>query len=115
MSKKNRTDIRGFVYSTDPTFQFEHANESRETLVPQKQKLTIHLDTKHRGGKTVTIVKGFIGSEEDCTLLSKQLKQYCGTGGSAKDAEIIIQGDQRDKILLWLQKKGYSLSKKTGA
>lgn len=114
MNKKNKTDIRGFVYSTDPQFEFVHNNETKATLPPEKQKLTIHLDTRHRGGKTVTIIKGFIGTEDDCTLLGKQLKQYCGTGGSVKDAEIIIQGDQRDKILQWLHKYSYQLSKKAG-
>lgn len=114
MNKKNKTDIRGFVYSTDPQFEFVHNNETKATLPPEKQKLTIHLDTRHRGGKTVTIIKGFIGTEDDCVLLGKQLKQYCGTGGSVKDAEIMIQGEQRNKIVQWLQKNGYSLSKKAG-
>ncbi|PZX61418.1 translation initiation factor [Hydrotalea sandarakina] len=115
MSKKNKPDARGFVYSTNPDFSFEHEQEMQETLPPAKQKLTIHLDTKHRGGKTVSIVKGFVGTEEDADTLGKKLKQFCGTGGSVKDGEIIIQGDQRDKILQWLQKNGYQLAKKSGA
>lgn len=113
MSKKNISDKNGFVYSTDPNFRFENEEEkSIETLPPKQQRLRIRLDTKHRGGKTVTLIEGFIGKEEDLEDLGKKLKNYCGTGGSAKDAEIIIQGDQRDKVLQCLQKNGYTNSKK---
>ncbi len=103
----------GFVYSTNPNFSFDHQNQSpQETLPPAHQKLRIQLQTKHRAGKAVTVVMGFIGVEDDLQQLAKQLKNSCGTGGSAKDAEIIIQGDQRDKILQWLQKNGYTNAKK---
>jgi translation initiation factor 1 len=113
MSKKNKPDTRGFVYSTNPDFNFETGdNTPLETLTPAQQKLRIKLETKHRGGKTVTLITGFIGTEEDLEILGKALKNFCGTGGSAKDREIIIQGDQRDKILQWLLKNGYSNSKK---
>ncbi|MDP3393277.1 translation initiation factor [Sediminibacterium sp.] len=113
MSKKNIADQAGFVYSTDPNFQFNRSqNEALETVEPAKQNLVIQLDRKQRGGKTVTLVTGFIGKENDLEALSKQLKNFCGTGGSAKDGEAIVQGDQRDKVLLWLQKNGYSKSKK---
>lgn len=113
MSKKNIADKVGFVYSTDPNFQFAKPdNESIVTLDPAKQNLFIQLDKKQRGGKTVTLVTGFIGQEVDLEVLAKQLKNFCGTGGSAKDGEAIVQGDQRDKVLLWLQKNGYSKSKK---
>lgn len=113
MSKKNMADQSGFVYSTDPNFQFNRTqNETLETLEPAKQNLIIQLDKKQRGGKTVTLVTGFVGKENDLEALSKQLKNFCGTGGSAKDGEAIVQGDQRDKVLLWLQKNGYSKSKK---
>jgi translation initiation factor 1 len=113
MSKKNKTDARGFVYSTDPNFQFEHeGGPAAETLPPKQQKLRVRLETKHRAGKAVTLVVGFIGTEEDLVDLGKKLKNYCGTGGSAKDGEIIVQGDQRDKILQWLQKNDYANSKK---
>ena len=113
MSKKNIADQAGFVYSTDPNFQFNRTeNEALETLEPAKQNLMIQLDKKQRGGKMVTLVTGFIGKENDLEILAKQLKNFCGTGGSAKDGEAIIQGDQRDKVLVWLQKNGYSKSKK---
>lgn len=111
MSKKNKADTRGFVYSTDPNFSFESSDEIQETLVPAQQKLRVRLETKHRAGKAVTLVTGFVGTEVDLEILGKQLKNYCGTGGSAKDAEIIVQGDQRAKILPWLIKNGYSQSK----
>src|SRR5215218_351270 len=107
MSKKNRNDKNGFVYSTDPDFTFEpQENEVQETRPPAQQKLRIRLETKHRGGKSVTLITGFTGTEADLESLGKSLKNVCGTGGSAKDGEIIIQGDQRDKILQWLLKSG---------
>lgn len=109
MSKKNQSDKHGFVYSTDPNFRFESEEEqSAATLPAKQQKLTIRLDTKHRGGKAVTLVEGFVGKEEDLEDLGRKLKNYCGTGGSAKNGEIIIQGDQRDKVLQWLQKNGFT-------
>ncbi len=112
MSKKNKPDTRGFVYSTDPNFSFEEEQSNAETLAPAQQKLKIRLDTKHRAGKAVTLVDGFVGKEEDLEDLGKKLKSFCGTGGSAKDGEIIVQGDQRDKVLQWLIKNGYKLAKK---
>jgi translation initiation factor 1 len=112
MGKKNKPDTRGFVYSTDPDFSFEEENESRETLPPEKQKLKVRLDTKHRAGKAVTLVEGFVGKDEDLQELGKKLKSFCGTGGSAKDGEIIVQGDQREKVLQWLVKNGYKNVKK---
>ena len=112
MSKKNKPDTHGFVFSTDPNFQFEGKNENIETLLPKQQKLKIRLDTKHRAGKAVTLVENFIGKDEDLQELGKKLKSFCGTGGSVKDGEIIVQGDQRDKVLQWLIKNGYSSSKK---
>ena len=113
MSKKNKNDKHGFVYSTDPNFRFEEeSQEMHDTLSPKEQKLKIRLETKHRGGKTVTLIEGFIGKEEDLEELGKKLKNFCGTGGSAKDGEIIIQGDQRDKVLQWLLKNGYEKTKR---
>lgn len=115
MSKKNKSDKFGFVYSTDPNFRFEEEKQSvQETLPAKQQKLRVKLETKHRGGKTVTLITGFIGTEEDLATLGKSLKNFCGTGGSAKDGEIIIQGDQRDKIMQWLAKNDYSQTKRIG-
>ena len=113
MSKKNKADARGFVQSTDPNFSFQpEENEAQETLPPPQQKLRIRIETKHRGGKTVSLIKGFIGSGNDLEELGKKLINFCGTGGSAKDGEIIIQGDQREKILQWLLKNEYKQTKK---
>lgn len=114
MSKKNKPDIRGFVYSTDPNFSFEEEQSNNETLPPDQQQLRIRLDTRHRAGKAVTLVEGFIGQLSDLEALGKKLKSYCGTGGAAKDGEIIVQGDQREKVLHWLVKHGYKHVKKTG-
>jgi len=111
MSKKNKTDSRGFVYSTDPNFQFQDEHSQSESLSPAEQKLTVRLETKHRGGKAVTLVLGFVGKNEELEELGKKLKNYCGTGGSAKDGEILVQGDQRDKVLQWLMKNGYKAKK----
>ena len=113
MIKKNKSDARGFIYSTDPNFSFEPAHEeAQDTLPPAKQLLRIRLDTKHRAGKAVTLITGFIGTNDNAENLGKQLKNFCGTGGSVKDAEMIVQGDQRDKVLQWLLKNGYSATKK---
>jgi translation initiation factor 1 len=112
MSKKNKADDRGFVYSTDPDFKFEQDNTDKTTLPPDLQKMKLRLDTKHRAGKGVTLVIGFVGTETDLQELGKKLKAFCGTGGSVKEGEIIIQGDQRDKVLQWLLKNGYKQSKK---
>lgn len=113
MSKKNKSDRNGFVYSTDPDFRFEpDETTDSETLAPAQQKLRVRLETKHRGGKAATLVAGFVGKEEDLEALCKQLKSFCGTGGSVKDGEVIIQGDQREKVLQWLLKQGYKQSKK---
>jgi translation initiation factor 1 len=105
--KKNKEKRSAFVYSTDPNFKLEEEASAQETLPPQEQVLRIQLETKHRAGKTVTVVLGFVGLEDDLTQLGKDLKNHCGTGGSAKDGEIILQGDHREKVRQWLQKKGY--------
>lgn len=108
---KNKLNTTGIVFSTNPDFKIEEDTASIITLPNKEQPLKIILDKKHRAGKIVTIVYGFVGSEEDLQTLGKQLKTSCGTGGSVKDAEIIIQGDHKIKIHQWLLKKGYSLSK----
>ena len=113
MSKKNKPDSKGFVYSTDPGFRFEEEDRTpQSTLPPDKQLLKVRLDTRNRGGKAVTLVQGFVGTDEDLEELGKKIKNFCGTGGSVKDGEVIIQGDQRDKVMQWLQKNGYLKSKK---
>ena len=113
MSKKNKPDTRGFVFSTDPNFRFEEEPaKNQQILPPEQQKIKIRMETKHRAGKAVTLVTGFTGSEEELENLSKKLKNFCGTGGSAKDNEIIIQGDQRDKVLQWLLQNRFILAKK---
>lgn len=111
---KNKRDNNGFVYSTDPNFSFDNEQENADTLAPNQQKLRIWLETKNRSGKAATLISGFIGGEDDLKELGKKLKNFCGTGGSVKDNEILIQGDQRDKVLQWLQKEGYSQTKKAG-
>ena len=112
MSKKNKPDTRGFVYSTNPDFSFEPEQNNVDTLLPAQQKLKVRLDTKHRAGKAVTLVEGFVGKEEDLESLGKKLKSFCGTGGSAKEGEIIVQGDQREKVIQWLAKNNYKNVKK---
>ncbi len=112
MAHKKLNSLSALVYSTDPNFKPEQNIPPENTLSPQEQNLKIRLDKKHRAGKSVTLVEGFAGSDEDANELAKKLKTFCGTGGSYKDGEIIIQGDNRDKILSWLQKNNYSRSKK---
>ncbi|MFN8291294.1 MAG: translation initiation factor [Chitinophagaceae bacterium] len=112
MSKKNKPDSRGFVYSTDPGFSFQQEKNAAGTIPPAKQPLKIWLDSRHRAGKVVTLITGFIGLEEDLQELGRKLKSFCGTGGSAKEGEIIVQGDHREKVLQWLLKNGYTSAKK---
>jgi translation initiation factor 1 len=110
MSKKKLTSFGGLVYSTDPNFKMEEdVHADAETLPPSQQKLKVKLETKHRAGKAVTLVLGFTGKEADREELGKKLKTSCGTGGSVKDGEIIIQGDNREKVLQWLKKNGYGV------
>lgn len=112
MSKKKGNSSSGIVYSTDPSYRTEEEAPAEVTPLPKQQKLKVRLDTKRRAGKAVTLVEGFVGTKEDMEDLGRQLKTHCGTGGSAKDGEIIVQGDQRDKITQWLLGKGYSSTKR---
>lgn len=112
MSKK-RSNSSGLVYSTDPNFKLPEENtDDINTLPPAQQYLRVKLDSKQRAGKIVTLIQGFEGKEADLEDLGRKLKSYCGTGGSVKDNEIIIQGDNRDKILVWLHKQGFTKAKK---
>lgn len=106
MSKKNKI-TSPFVYSTNPQAMSAPEIEEVETLLPAEQALRVILETKHRAGKTVTIVYGFVGAVSEMELLGKALKNHCGTGGSVKDGEIIIQGDHRQKVFQYLKQKGY--------
>jgi translation initiation factor 1 len=107
-------DLGGMVYSTNPNYKPETSDESSESLQPSQQDLRVWLEKNHRGGKTATVIKGFVGSSDDLEALGKTLKAKCGTGGSAKDGEIIIQGDHREKIMTILAQLGYK-AKKAGS
>lgn len=111
MSKK-KSNHNGIVYSTNPDFKpVEEEAIHDETVEPARQPLKIRLDTRHRSGKAVTLVENFIGSDDDLQKIGKQLKTFCGTGGSVKDGQVIIQGDQRQKILQWLLKNDFKKSR----
>ena len=110
---KDKMNRSGIVYSTNPGFKgFEAEVEQTVSLLPAEQKLKVRLETKHRAGKAVTLLEGFSGSNTEKEEIGKKLKTFCGTGGSVKDGEILIQGDNRDKALQWLLKNGYKNSKK---
>ena len=113
MSKKKK--LKNIVYSTNPDYRYQYEGDKQEeTLPPQQQIIEVHLEKKHRGGKTVNIVKKFVGKEDDLKELGKMLKSKCGTGGSVKDGEIIIQGNFRDKIMELLNKEGYKTKRVGG-
>ena len=112
---KDWKDRLGVVFSTNPDFEYEEEQEvQEETLAPKDQELKISLDRKKRKGKTVTLVTGFVGIDEDLKVLAKLLKSKCGVGGSTKDGEIIIQGEFRDKIIDILQAEGYQTKRVGG-
>lgn len=112
MSKKKLYKSDAIVYSTDPGFTSGQEPEDDVTVSADEQLLRVRIDAKHRGGKVVTLVENFNGSDADLQKLGKELKSYCATGGSAKNKEIIIQGDNREKVFQWLIKNGYKKTKK---
>ena len=99
------------VYSTNPDAMRPEEPEVPETFAPDRQKHRVSIERHHRGGKTVTLVRGFVGSDDDLADLAKQLKTRCGTGGSAKDGEIVIQGELKEKIVALLLQMGYKNTK----
>lgn len=116
MAKKKKLgleDLGGFVFSTNDNFEYDNAS-AEETLEPNQQRLEAHFSNKGRGGKTVTIVKGFEGLDEDLKSLAKILKKKCGVGGAVKEGEIIIQGNYRDKVMEILKKEGYNVKRVGG-
>ncbi len=112
MKKNDWKDRLNIVYSTNPDFCYERKNkEETETLDKNKQPLRVNIEKKGRGGKTVTVVKGFAGTEDDLKGLGKLLKAKCGTGGSVKDGEILIQGDFKQRLVEILRAEGYTQTK----
>lgn len=108
----NWKDRLNVVFSTNPDFNYEkEENEATETLAKEKQQLRVELDKRNRKGKSVTLITGFIGSDDDLKSLEKLLKTKCGSGGSSRDGEILIQGDFRTKIVEILKNEGYAKSR----
>lgn len=113
--KKILNDFGGIMFSTDPSFVYEDEQEAAaEPLANNQQDLRVMLDKKNRAGKGVTLITGFVGTTEELEALAKMLKSKCGVGGAAKDGEVLIQGDFRDKVVLLLQKEGYKVKKSGG-
>lgn len=111
MSHKKIKSLSALVYSTDPDFKLEPDEQEFETIPPSQQQLKVSLDKKYRAGKSATLVTGFKGKDNDLNELGKQLKSFCSTGGSVKDGYVIVQGDNKEKVLQWLHKNGYPLAK----
>jgi translation initiation factor 1 len=112
MKKNDWKERLNIVYSTNPNFAYETEDcDEQETLPKNVQKLRVRIEKNHRGGKTVTIVSGFVGNETDIKELSKLLKTKCGVGGSVKDGELLIQGEFKEKVVELLKKEGYTQTK----
>ena len=115
MAKKSKSDRINIVYSTNPNFSYKSEEEEElETLSKNQQKMYVSIDRKQRAGKEVTLIEGFIGSDDDLKELGKLLKTRCGGGGTSKDGEIMVQGNFKDKIFDILVKDGYTQTKKKG-
>lgn len=115
MAKKNKNNRNsgGFVYSTNPDFGYNNGGENEDTLPPNQQNLRVHLE-RFKGNKIATVIRGFVGSDADLKDLGKMLKSKCGTGGSVKDGEIIVQGSKRDQVGEILKKEGYRFKNSGG-
>ncbi|MCH2081465.1 MAG: translation initiation factor [Saprospiraceae bacterium] len=112
---KNKKNRKGIVFSTNPDFEYQYEEQEEQEEIPaNQQKLRVMIDRKQRKGKEVTLITGFVGPDNELKDLAKFLKSKCGVGGSAKDGEIIIQGNHREKIVDLLLNKGYSNTKKAG-
>lgn len=112
MKKNDWKERLNIVYSTNPDFQYTTDEmEEIETLPKQQQKLRVSIEKNHRGGKTVTLVKNFTGSDDDLKELGRLLKTRCGVGGTAKEGEILIQGDFKQKVIEILKNEGYTQTK----
>ncbi len=114
MTKKKINSFSGLVFSTNPDLMKEEEEIEQNTPAPAAQNLKVRLDKKQRAGKTVTLVEGFVGNDDDLMELGKKLKTKCGAGGSAKDGEILIQGDYKEKVVTWLKEWGYTRTKGMG-
>lgn len=111
MSKKKRIPTNGIVFSTEQNWEPEYDQKEEVTLLPSEQNLRVRFEHKHRGGKKVTVIEGFVGAETDLFDLGKSLRQFCGVGGAAKDGYILIQGDHVPKVKAYLKEKGYIKTK----
>ena len=115
MSKKDKNKgSGGYIYSTDPGFNFNESESFDQSIPPNQQDLRVMLDKKNRSGKAVTLITGYLGKEDDLITLGKHLKTKCGSGGTVKDGEILIQGDFRQKILQILLSEGYKAKQSGG-
>lgn len=109
MKKNDWKDRLNIVYSTNPDFNYQlDKEEEPATVDPKQQKLRVNIEKKGRGGKTVTVISGFIGPEDDLKELGRLLKTKCGVGGAVKDGEILIQGEFKQRIIDLLKAEGFS-------